>query len=161
MSAFANIDYLKNEQKLYYWALINSDKSYSLNINYRFQSGVGIGYTFVNGHDLNLNVSDGFLYETSDLTDPVLGKDIYETVRNSFRLKYRWSYKNIFVIEGTQFVQPSLLSLIDYILKSSNTLSVKLNKWLAINASVGYNKISRTDRENLLITYGLAIDKYF
>ena len=161
MSAFANIDYLKNVQKLYYWALINSDKSYSLNINYRFQSGAGIGYTFVNGHDLNLNVSDGFLYETSDLTDPVLGKDIYETVRNSFRLKYRWSYKNIFVIEGTQFVQPSLLSLIDYILKSSNTLSVKLNKWLAINASVGYNKISRTDRENLLITYGLAIDKYY
>ena len=47
LSAFANLDFLRNTQKLYYWALINSDESYSLKINYRFQSGVGIGYTFV------------------------------------------------------------------------------------------------------------------
>lgn len=161
LSAYANLDFLKNVQKLYYWALINSDESYSLNINYRFQGGVGIGYTFVNKPELDLVISDGFLYETSDLTDPVLGKDIYQTVRNSFRIKYRWAYKNIFIIEGIQFAQPSLISLKDYILKSNNTLSVKLNKWLAINASVVYNKASRTDRENLLITYGLAVNKYF
>ncbi|MEO9020847.1 MAG: DUF481 domain-containing protein [Ginsengibacter sp.] len=161
LSAYANLDFLRSVQKLYYWALINSDESYSLKINYRFQSGVGVGYTFVNKPGFNLIVSDGFLYETSDLTDPVLGKDIYQTVRNSFRIKYRWSYKSIFVLEGTQFIQPSLISLKDYILRSNNTLSVKLNKWLAINSSVGYNKISRTERENLLITYGLAVERYF
>lgn len=160
-SAYANLDILKNIQRLYYWALINSDESYSLKINYRFQGGIGIGYTFLNSPYLNLVVSDGFLYETSDLTDPVLGKDIYQTIRNSFRIKYRWSYKSVFIFEGTQFIQPSLASLKDYIVRSNNSLSVKLNKWLAINASVGYNKISRTNRENLLITYGLAVEKFF
>jgi hypothetical protein len=161
LSVYADFDYLKNLQKLYYWALVNYDESYSLKINYRFQSGVGVGYTIVKEPELSLVLSDGFVYETSDLTDPVLGKDIYQTVRNSFRVKYHWTIKNILILDGSNFIQPSLLSLKDYILKSNNTLSVKLNTWLAINASVGYNRISRTNRENLLITYGLAVDKYF
>src|SRR6185312_4749773 len=161
VSVSSNLDFLKNVQKLYYWALLNFDESYSLKINYRFQFGVGVGYTFVNNPALNLVVSDGFLYETSDLTDPVLGKDIYQTVRNSFRVKYKWSFKNTIILQGTDFIQPSLISLKDYILKFNNQLSVKLNKWLAINAAMDYNKISRTNRENLLITYGVTIDKYF
>lgn len=161
LSVYADFDYLKNIQKLYYWALINFDESYSLKINYRFQSGVGIGYTIVKKPDLNLVLSDGFVYETSDLTDPLFGKDIYQTVRNSFRIKYRWALKDIFILEGSHFIQPSLISLKDYILKSNSALTVKLNKWLGINATVSYNKISRTNRENLLITYGLTVDKYF
>jgi hypothetical protein len=161
LSVNADFDYLKNVQKLYYWALINFDKSYSLKINYRFQSGAGIGYTFIKQPDLNLVVSDGFMYETSDLTDPQLGKDIYQTVRNSFRVKYHWQIKNILILDGSHFVQPSLLSLKDYIVKSNSVLTVKLNKWLGLNASLEYNKVSRTNRENLLITYGLTVDKYF
>lgn len=161
VSVSSNLDYLKNVQKLYYWALLNFDESYSLKINYRFQSGVGIGYTLVNNPSLNLIVSDGFLYETSDLADALLGKDIYQTVRNSFRVKYKWSFKNTIILQGTDFVQPSLLSLKDYILKFNNRLSVKLNKWLSFNAAMDYNKISRTNRQNLLITYGIAVDKYF
>ena len=161
VSVFANVDYLKEVQALYYWALVNFDESYSLKINYRFQSGVGAGYTFVNTPDLNLELSDGFLYESSDLTDAVLGKDIYQTVRNSLRLKYRWSYKNTFSLQGTNFVQPSIISFDDYILKFKNQLYVKLNQWLSVNASMEYNKISRTNRENLLVTYGLAVSKYF
>jgi hypothetical protein len=161
VSFSSNLDFLKNVQKVYYWALLNFDESYSLKINYRFQSGVGVGYTFVDTRALNLVVSDGFVYETSDLTDPVLGKDIYQTVRNSFRVKYKWTYKNTVILQGANFIQPSLISLKDYILKFNNQLSVKLNKWLAINAAMSYNKISRTNRENLLITYGVTIDKYF
>ncbi len=161
VSLNANLDYLKDIQSLYYWALANFDESFSLKINYRFQSGVGVGYTFVKSPDFNLELSDGFVYEASDLTDVVLGKDIYQTVRNSLRLKYRWSYQNTFSLEGINFVQPSVISLDDYILKLRNQLSVKLNQWLSINASMEYNKISRTNRENLLITYGLAVNKYF
>ena len=161
VSVFANVDYLKAVQTVYYWALANFDESYSLKINYRFQSGVGVGYTFIKTPGLNLELSDGFLYETSDLTDAVLGKDIYQTVRNSLRLKYRWSYKNTFSLQGTNFVQPSIISFDDYILKFKNQLSVKLNQWLSVNASMEYNKLSRTNRENLLITYGIAVSKYF
>ncbi len=160
-SANADFDYLKNITNLYYWALVNFDQSYSLKINYRFQSGAGIGYTFFKSPQFNLVASDGFLYETSDLTDPVLGKDIYQTVRNSFRIKYHWEIKNILILDGSHFVQPSLLTPNDYILKSNSSITVKLNKWLGINAAAAYNKISRTDRENLLVTYGITVDKYF
>lgn len=161
VSVFANLDYLKDVQRLYYWALVNFDESYSLKINYRFQTGVGLGYTFVNSPHLNVELSDGFLYETSDLTDPVLGENMYQIVRNSLRLKYHWAYKNIFSLQGTNFVQPSVTSFEDYILKFNNQLSVKLNKWLSINASAVYNKISSTNRENLLITYGISVNNYF
>lgn len=160
-SAFANLDYLKDINQLYYWGLLNFDKSYSLKVNYRFQLGGGVAYNVSNKPNLNLSLSDGFVYESSDLTDPVIGKDIYQTVRNSFRLKFHWTYKDILAFDAAKFYQASLASFKDYILKSNNSLSVKLSKWLAINASVAYNRISRTDRENLLITYGLKIDKYF
>lgn len=160
-SASANLDYLKDVQKFYYWALVNYDKSFSLAINYRFQAGGGIGYTFVKTPVLNLSVTDGLMYETSDLTDKVFGKDIYQTVRNSLRIKYRWSYKNTFILTGTNFIQPSLISIDDYILKFNNQLSVKLNKWLALAATLDYNKISRTNRENLLLTFGVMVDEYF
>jgi hypothetical protein len=160
-SAFANLDYLKDVKRLYYWGLFFFDKSYSLKVNYRFQLGGGVAYSVLNKPELNLSLSDGFVYESSDLTDPVIGKDVYQTVRNSFRLKFHWAYKDILVIDAAEFYQPSLASFDDYILKSNNSLSIKLSKWLAINASLAYNKISRTERENLLITYGLKIDKYF
>lgn len=161
VSAAANVDYLKNVQSFYYWGLINFDESYSLKINYRFQSGIGVGYTFVKKTNFDFELSDGFVFETSDLTDPIIGRDVYQTVRNSLRVKYRWSYNNTFILEGTDFYQPSLLSLKDYNIRLNNKLSVRLNKWLAINATMTYNKISRTNRENLLLTYGLTIEDYF
>lgn len=70
VSVFANVDYLKEVQSLYYWALVNFDESYSLKINYRFQSGVGVGYTFVNTPDLNLELSDGFFMRRAILPMP-------------------------------------------------------------------------------------------
>jgi hypothetical protein len=161
LSVFADLDLLQNVQPLYYWGLVGFDESYSLKIRYRFQSGAGIGYTFVRKPSFNLVVSDGLLYEASDLTDPVLGRATYQTVRNSLRVKYRWAFKKIFVLEGTHFAQPSLSSFSNYILKSSSRLSVKLNTWLSVNASLDYNRISRTERENLLFTYGLAVSSYF
>ena len=160
-SAVANLNYLKDVKRLYYWGLFFFDKSYSLKVNYRFQAGAGIAYSVLNKPDLNLSLSDGFVYESSDLIDPAIGKDVYQTVRNSFRLKFHWAYKDILVFDAAEFYQPSLASFKDYLLKSNNNLSIRLNKWLAINASVAYNKISRTERENLLITYGLKVEKYF
>ena len=160
-SATSNVDYLKDVQRFYYWALVNYDESYSLKINYRFQSGVGVGYEFVKEQNLDFEVSDGFLYETSDLTDPVVGKDVYQTIRNSLRVKYRWSYNKTFSLEGANFYQPSVNSFDDYIIRLNNKLTVQLNKWLAVNSALTYNKISRTNRENLLLTFGLTIDNYF
>lgn len=160
-SAAANVDYLKDIRKLYYWALVNYDNSYSLKINYRFQSGVGVGFNAFKSPKFNFEISDGFVFETSDLTDPVIGKDVYQTVRNSLRIKYRWAYNSTFSMEGTNFYQPSISDFGDYIFKLNNKLSIKLNKWLSLNAAMAYNKISRTNRENILLTYGLTIENYY
>jgi hypothetical protein len=160
--AVANLDVLKGVQKFYYWALTGFEKSFSLKVDSRFQAGVGVGYTFVNTGNANLEVSDGFLYETSNLgvTDK-LGRTSYQTIRNSLRLKYRFIIKQIFRFDGIHFYQPSLSDGDDYILKLNTSFSVKLYKWLNFTTAFNYNRQNITSTENLLITYGLSLEKYF
>jgi hypothetical protein len=160
--AFMNLDILKGIQKFYYWGLTGFEKSYSLKVDSRFQAGAGVGYSFVNNDKANLELSDGLLYETSDLsvTDK-LGRTSYQAARNSLRLKYRFIIKEIFRFDGLHFYQPSLSDGDDYILKLSTIFSVKLYKWLSFTTAFNYNRQNITSTENLLITYGLSMDKYF
>ena len=160
--AVANLDVLKGVQKFYYWALTSFEKSFSLKVDSRFQAGVGVGYSILNTDKANLEVSDGFLYETSNLaiTDK-LGRTSYQTVRNSLRLKYRFIIREIFRFDGLHFYQPSLSDGNDYILKLNNSFSVKLYKWLSFTTGFNYNRQNITSTENLLITYGLSLEKYF
>lgn len=160
-SAGANLDFRKSTNALYYWSLINYQSSYSLKINYKLQAGGGIGFTILDEPKQQLSLSDGLLYEANNLTDASLGQDVYSTVRNSFRLKYKFVVNDIVSFNGTDFVQPSLLSLDDYILSFRNDVSIKLRQWLSLNAALNYNRINRTGRENLLLTFGVSVDKYF
>src|SRR3954447_9168372 len=41
-NATTDMDFLKKVSKLYYWALVNYETSYSLKTRYRFQPGVGV-----------------------------------------------------------------------------------------------------------------------
>ena len=160
--AILYVDILKGVQKFYYWGLTGFEKSFSLKVDSRFQAGVGVGYTFVNTDKANLELSDGFLYETSDLaiTDKA-GRTSYQTVRNSLRLKYHFVIKDIFTIDGVNFYQPSLTQGNDYILKLNTGLSVKLYRWLSFTTAFNYNRQNITNTENLLMTYGLSLEKYF
>jgi hypothetical protein len=160
-NAVMNVDVLKNQQKLYYWGLVSFTSSYSLKIYHQFQAGAGIGYSIINDSLAELVVSDGLLYDNSDLLLPSGKRDNYNTVRNSLRIKHRWVINNLLSFEGTHFWQPSLKDISDYILLSSATLSIKLRKWLSLSSGVTYNKISRTGRENLLINFGLTAETYF
>jgi hypothetical protein len=160
-SAHADIEFGKGVHKLYYWALVDYDKSFSLKINDRVQAGAGIGYDFIDSPYLKINVSDGILYEYGNIKDASNIQTIYNTARNSFRLMYHWSLKDRLIIDGIHFYQPSLQDISDYLITSTNNVSVKLKKWLAITGSFIYNKVSRTKRENVLMTYGIAIEKYF
>ena len=156
-----NLDYLKDVQKLYYWALATFTTSYSLKINYQFQAGGGIGYNFINRENLELVVSDGLLYEAGSREPVALQKDVYQTVRNSLRIKHRFNINGVISLNGTHFWQPSLEAFDDYIIRSITTCNIKLRKWLSISAGLTYNKISRTNRENLLVNIGLSAEKYF
>jgi hypothetical protein len=152
----------KRLQNFYYWGLANYEKSYSLKINHRLQTGAGLGYNVVNRKNVLVILSDGILYEKGDLYDsPEEGNNQYEVFRNSFRLKFRMIIKKVIVIEGYDFLQHALSDRKDYIIKSNTSLSVKLRKWLSLTTAVTYNKLSQTRRENLLITYGVTFERYF
>lgn len=156
-----NLDYLKNKQRLYYWGLVTYTTSYSLKIDHQLQAGAGVGYNFINKERAELVVSDGLLYETSKLVLPQGGDFDHQTVRNSLRIKYKWLVTDIIVLDGLHFWQPSLKQIDDYILRSSSTLSVKLRKWLSLTTALTYNKLSLTNRENLLVNFGITAEKYF
>ncbi len=161
-SSLIDVDLFKLQRKLYYWGLAGYEKSYSLGITDRLQVGGGVGYHVLRTKTSSLVVSDGLLYETTRLAEPDEVKgDHYQTIRNSLRLKFRVTIKNIVVIDGVNFLQNSLSDKNDYIIKSTTTASVKLYKWLSLTTGVTYNRLNITSSENLFFNYGLMMEKYF
>jgi hypothetical protein len=156
-----DLNLFKSQRHIYYWALAGYEKSYSLKINHRVQSGAGIGYYVIDRQSFVLQLSDGVLYEQSDLYDNESGTNDYETLRNSFRVKFRLLLNDVVTLEGSDFLQHALSNRSDYIIKSNTTFSVKLQKWLRFSAALTYNKLSLTDRENLLCNFGLTLENYF
>lgn len=145
----------------YYWGLASYTSSYSLKIYNQAQVGAGIAYNIVDKPGFLLNVSEGILHERSDLNLGDTARDIYNTFRNSLRLRIRLKVNTIISFNTNNFLQNSLNYGDDYIIRSSSTLSFKMKKWLSLNTGLDYNKVSRTQKENLLFTYGLLVENYF
>ena len=161
VTAIMDFDIYGKLPHLYYWGLAGYDKSFSLKINNRLQAGLGLGYNLLDKKNASIVISDGVLYEYSDLEDTTSPHDRYQTLRNSLRLKYHFVWRTVIVLDGVQFWQPSLSSGSDYVIKSTNSLSFKLKKWLNLTSSLTYNKVNRTHSKNLLFTIGLSADYYF
>ncbi len=157
----ADFNLYNTKGNFYYWGLAHYTTSLSLRINRQLQSGLGVAYNVVNNEKAWLNLSDGLVFETSNIVRRNIGDENYETVRNSFRLAYRFVIGQFITLNGTNFLQNSLNNTGDYIIRSQNAASVKLNKWLSFTTSVSYNQFRRTGTENLLFTYGLAAETYF
>lgn len=151
----------KSSSPFYYWGLANYDKSYSLKINNRMQAGLGVAYNFIDTTTAFLNISDGILYENSNLKLNDSTNNYYSLFRNSFRLRYHFVIKEIIIIDGSNFLQSALNNSNDYIIKSSNSISLKIRKWLNLTTTANYNRNQKTNSENLLITFGLSAEKYF
>jgi hypothetical protein len=155
-------DLFKNTRKLYYWGLAGYEKSLSLKIYDRYQFGGGLGYTLVNSDKFNLVLSDGLLYEKSALREvDKYGRTGYETVRNSFRLKNRLKIHELITIDGVHFLQHSLSDKEDYIIRTTNTISFHIKKWISLTVGLTYNKLNFTEAENLLFNYGLTLENVF
>lgn len=161
-SAFVDMSFLKSKHRFYYWGLANFEKSFSLKIENRLQAGAGLGY---NAHDtktFRLVLTNGILYEVSDLLTPdKYGREHYETLRNSFRIKFRLLIKDRVVIDGSDYIQNSFSDKNDYIIRSNTNVSVKLNKWLSFTTALTYNRLNLTGTENLLFNYGLRLETWF
>lgn len=147
--------------RFYYWGLLNFTSSYSLRINQQWQAGLGLAYRIIDQKNMMLSISDGILFEHTNLVtdeDPNL---IYQTYRNSLRLQYRVNHRDMIKFNFTGFYQPSLQYGNDYIINITSNLEIKIWKWLNMSGGFTYNTISRTNRENMLITYGLVAERYF
>ncbi|MFD0749416.1 DUF481 domain-containing protein [Mucilaginibacter calamicampi] len=159
-SSFIDFNLYKGPEHFYYWGLLNYNTSYSLKINNQLLSGAGIAYSIIDKPTAYFNVSDGILYDTSDLL--LAGNNVtYHTYRNSFRLAIKFNINNVVTVESNTFLQNSLDRGYDYIIRSTNGLSFKLRSWLSISSSLNYNRQNRTGSENLLFTYGMNFEKYF
>jgi hypothetical protein len=153
-------NYYLQHSKFFLWILLNYTSSYSLQIKGLFQSGAGIAYDFIKTKENRLNFSDGIIYEKDNLyIDTVY--DNYSTFRNSFRFAFKWTIVNKVVFEGSNFLQNSFSDKNDYIIRSNLALLVNLNKWLSLTSAFIYNRFNRTGRQNILLTYGLKIEKDF
>lgn len=161
-SSALDFNYFLKNKPTYFWGLASYEKNFSLKIDNRLQAGVGIGYNLVDKKTVIIAISDGVLYESSDLrqTSETTNVD-YETFRNSFRLKFRFIVAERITIDGTDFLQHSLSNRADYIIRSQTNFSLKLMKWLNFTTGITYNKISLTSRENLLVNFGLSLERYF
>lgn len=156
-SSTLNFNLYKTFPHFYYWGLLNYATSFSLKINHQTQAGLGIAYNLIDKENFNINISDGVLYDTSNL----LADDRYDTFRNSFRLQYRMLIKDLILFEGNNFLQNSFANGSDYIIRSTNKLGIKLKKWISLTSSLNYNRMNITRSENLNLTYGITIDQYF
>lgn len=151
----------KSIPHFFYWGLANYNTSYSLKVNSQILAGAGVAYSVWDRKRAYFNISDGLVYDQSDLVLPDSSHLSYHTVRNSLRLSFRFEIKDLLVIDGANFLQNSFNIASDYIIRSTTNLSVKLNKWLLLTSSVVYNEQKRTESSNFIFTYGVKIDKYF
>ncbi|RDC57914.1 DUF481 domain-containing protein [Pedobacter chinensis] len=156
-SSTLNFNLYKTFPHFYYWGLLNYNTSYSLKLRNQLLAGGGIAYSFLDETNAYINLSNGVLFDQSSL---VIGES-YHTFRNSLRLQFHFAVKEILTIDGSHFLQNSFSRRGDYIIRSSTTVGLKLRKWISLTTALNYNRLNITERENLNLTYGLSLDKYF
>lgn len=156
-----DVNLYKTFPRFYYWGLLVYNTSYSLKINSQGQGGLGIAYNFLDKTTAQINLSDGILYDYSDLAVNDSTRSIYGTFRNSLRLQLKWKIKDRLTFSGNAFLQNSLQYGNDYIIRSDASLSLKVWKWVSFSSTFSYNEMSRTKSQNLFMTYGLTIEHNF
>jgi hypothetical protein len=160
-SSSVDFNLYKSIPHAYYWGLANYNTSYSLKINSQLLTGLGVAYSIYDRPNAYLNVSDGVLYDLSDINTSDTTRELYHTYRNSLRIQFHFVIRDLITLDSGNFLQNSLTRKGDYILRTSFALGFKISNWLSLNSSLAYNKIARTDSENLLLTYGLKLEKFF
>jgi len=160
-SSSLDFNLYKTLPHFFYWGLVNYNTSKSLKVNNQLLAGAGIAYSIYDREDAYLNISDGILFDSSDLTLDNEIRDVYHTYRNSLRLSFRFVISKLIIVNSSSYFQSSLSNGSDYIMKSDSSLSFKVNKWLSLTTAFNFNRVARTDRQNSLLSYGLSFERYF
>ena len=156
-STTLNFNLYKTFPHFYYWGLANYNTSYSLKLKNQLLAGAGLAYSIVDREHIYINISDGVLFDQSSL---IVGES-YHTYRNSLRLQYHFDVRDWLTLDGNHFLQNSFSRKGDHIIRSNTSLGLKLRKWLSFTTTLTYNRLNITNSENLNLTYGLSLDKYF
>lgn len=146
--------------RLYYWGLFTYNTIYSLRVNNQLQTGLGVAMDLIDTKRVQFNISNGLMYDFNDIQLQDTVRDVYQTIRNSFRLQYKMNLGNL-SLRAAGFIQNSFEYRKDYIIKTEFSLSYRFRKWLSFTMQSNYNKLNRTNRETLFITYGLNFERYF
>ncbi len=154
--------YVFANRRFYLWGLGTYESSFSLGVASRTQLGAGIAWSALDSPRAYLNFSEGILVETSNIQEEDGSTTTSQTLRNSFRLRFRFATPNDrFLLESTSSIQNSLKDFGDYILRSNTSFTVKVWKNIGLTAAAVYNRVSATDRENLLLTLGFKAEYQF
>ncbi len=154
--------YVFADRRYYIWAIGAYESSYSLGVASRTQAGAGVAWSPIDSPRAYVNFSEGVLVENSNIKQSDNTTITQQTLRNSFRFRFRFaSAENRVVFEGTNSIQNSFKDFNDYILRLNNSLTVKVYKGVGLTAAAAYNKVTATDRENLLLTLGFKVDYVF
>jgi hypothetical protein len=156
-----DFNFYKTFPHFYYWGLVNFTSSLSLKIKSQAQNGLGLAYRLIDKENHLLSISDGILYEHSNVIQEDQNSLRYATFRNSFRLQYRIRYKDLITFNTIGFYQPSLQYKGDYIVTLNADIAIKVWKWLSFTTTLAYNNVNRTRRETTLLTYGLVAGRFF
>lgn len=159
-SSIFNCNVYKLAPHAYYWGLGAYTTSISLKVNNQYQIGGGLAYNIIDLKKIKFNVSDGLIYENSDifLSDTI--RDKYHTARNSLRVQLK-ADTGIFKLNAGAYLQNSLSNGSDVIVKADASLTVRIIKWLSVTVAYSYNRVSRTGKENTLLTYGLTLEHFY
>jgi hypothetical protein len=160
LSATLDVNLYKTFDHFYYWGLFVYNNIYSLRVNQQVQTGAGAAYNLIETKQLQLNLSDGIIYDYNDVLISDTIRDVYETYRNSFRLQVKYSIKNL-NFRTAAFIQNSFEYKNDFIIKGEMSLSIKVRRHLNFTMQGNYNRMSRTKKETIFLTYGLTYERYF
>lgn len=159
-SSSLDINLYRTFPGFFYWGLVNYNTSFSLKIRNQVLAGAGVAYNIFDDDTAYLNLSNGLLYDASSIFQDDERID-YQTLRNSLRLAFRFVLWDLIVFSGSNFWQPSLRDGNDYNIRLNDNIAFRLNRWLSVTAAFTYNRVNRTQSENMLFTYGLSFERYF
>lgn len=160
----------KRIKKFNTWVLGSFTSSYSLNIFSQFQAGVGVAYkiTFLEKERettektrkhtdaISLRMSNGIIYEQSNVINAESKQELYNVFRNSLRVQLQAQAWDKVELSGTFYWQPVLNNLRDRNIILDIALGFKIANNIKFDTRLGYNYISRTAKENLTLTYGVG-----
>lgn len=165
-----NINYLFPKNRFFVFHLLKYEKSLRRQIDYRWQTGLGIGSNLFQNIKGNSLISFGIVYDRTNYYSNIfseidtLGSDIRNTLKGSLLLAGTQKINKGNIIVGYQFwYQQTIDLLLDKRLQSIVNLDFKLHKNIYFRTTIFYFYesivVKNIKNNDLLISFGINFSK--